>query len=248
MNKIKTLYDVVQTLKAQEKFEGNGTVKVTKDKEAVFEAEKTFEKDIANGTMKGKIKTEVQHDGVKLKNESEFEFDKNSCGGHGFGGHHGMGMRKRMMQGRGHGCHGHQGRFNSEESCEDGKGFHQRGGGFPMKRKLDKISMMFDLLNRLEITESDNGGKDLKLEISLNDMPEEMRRHMKMHMMHGKAHGPHGKHFSDFESVEDIKVRIDGNVDDSNKIKALQINMNGVYLDTEESSHTIDLTAQMSLD
>lgn len=247
MNKIKTLYDVVQTLKAQEKFAGSGTVKVTKDDESVFEAEKTFEKDLAEGTMKGKIKTEVHHDGVKMKNESEFEFDKKSCCGHGFRGHHGMGMRKHMMHGRGHGrgCHGH---VEQGDGCDGRKESHQGfGGAFPMKHKLNKISMMLDLLNRLEITEAEDGGKRLKLELSLKDMPEEMRRHMKMHMMHKHAHGPHGEHFGDVDSVEDAHVGIECSIDEANKVKSIQVNVNGIYLDNQEGSHNVDVAAQMAL-
>lgn len=255
MNKIKTLYDVVQAMKAQEKFEGEGKVSVKKDEVSVFSMEKTFEKNLAEGTMKGKMKTEVHHKGMNMKNESEYDFDKKSCGhGHGFHkgfhhghhghhGHKGMGMRRKMMHMQDEGCHesfeGQQ--MYKGHGCGNGYG---HGRGFGMKRRLDKISVALDLLNRLEIKEVDGLGKTLKLEVSLQDMPEEMRRHMMKHMMCG--HG-HGEHFDDFESLEDVQVSIEGQIDNNNKIQMLKVNLNGVYLDKNEEKHNVAVKGEVAL-
>ena len=276
MNKIKTLYDVVQTMKTQEKFEGQGKVSLKKDETPVFSMEKTFEKNITEGTMKGKMKTEVHHEGVNMKNESEYDFDKKFCGhgqGHGFhkgfhhGHHHGYHGYHGQVGGRGNQGHKGMGRgkrimhmydnactegFDSEQmhkgqACGHGFGMGRglsMGSGFGMKCKLDKISIALDLLNRLEVKEVEGLGKTLKLDLSLKDMPEEMRRHMMKHLMH--KHGQ-GQHFNDFESLEDAQVSIEGQIDAKNKIQMLKVNLKGVYLDKNEEKHTLAVDGEVAL-
>jgi len=252
MNKIKTLYDLVQTMKEEKIFKGEAKVGVQKDDVSVFSMEKTFEKNLEEGTMKGKMKTEVHHDGMNMKNESEYDFDKTSCRGHrghhkGFHhGHRGMGMNKKMMEMHGGECHTPHG--HSMGMCSDmphGKGFkHGRGHGFSMRRRLDKFSMLLDLLNRLEIKETEGLGKTLKLQMSLEDLPEDIRKHMMGHMMYN--HGQ-GEHFNDFKTLKSLQVLLDGQIDENNKIKSLNVRMEGGYLDTNDENHTVEIKGEVAL-
>ncbi len=233
MNKIKTLYDVVQTLKSQETFEGLMKVNVEKDDAVIVSAENEFVKNLSEGTMKGKFKSEVNHEGCKMKHESEYDFDRKSCGhghghkhgmGHGFS--HGMGRRHKMMK-----MHG----------MEEGNGFEgiHHHGRSSMKGKLNRISMGLDLLNRLTIEAGDSDSKVLTLKLTFADLPEEMKAHMQHKMMCKAGHGAHGDHLKDMKELSDLNVDITGVIGQDNNIKSLDLTVNGVYIDNDDASHTV---------
>jgi len=232
MNKIKTLYDVVQTIKNQETFNGQMNTKILKDNQVVFAADKSFEKDQSTGKMKGHIKSEMGHDGCKVKHESEFEFDGKSCGGHG---HHGRGFGKRHQMMRE--MHGHQ-----EDICCEG---HGHGGS--IKRKLNRASMMLDLLNRLEIEAGADQTKTLQLKVSLNDLPEDIQAHLKSKACSSHCCGPHGKHLQDVKSVEALQVKLTGVIGADNKINSLKVVLEGVYKDNEEKEHQVNVNSDISM-
>ena len=238
MNKIKTLYDMVQTLKAQETFAGVMKANVEKDEVVVVDAENTFEKDLAAGTMKGSFKSEVNHEGCKMKHESEYEFDKKSCGGHGHHGfHHGQGMGKRR-----HMMH----MMHEMEAGADVEGTRPHHGR-SMKGKLNKISMALDLLNRLNIEDGDNGSKTLNLKITLADLPEEIKSHMQHKIMCKAGHGPHGEHMKDIKSVEAMELDLRGTMNAENELKSLSLRMTGKYSDDEEQIHIVKVKGDVDL-
>lgn len=221
MNKIKTIYNVVEQIKGQERFAGQGFMEIIKDNKQVFMSEKTFEKDVKSGVVKGTIKTQVDHKGASIKNESSFEVDKNKFQPCGHGPH-----RKGMGRGHGMKCHEVGMRHHMMHMHEEHFGSDKCQGGF-MKHKLNKLSLVLDILNRLEIEEKEDDMRVFSLEIRKDQMPEAFLNHLKMHMIHKQGKGHHGKCLEDIHGLEDLQLKIQGEIDKDHNIRQIELRGQG---------------------
>lgn len=134
MNKLKLLYDVVQTLKRKEVITGVLTAQVQKNQKQIFFLHNEFEKNLASRQVKAKIATELDYGGTACQHKDSDEFTPDRWGARG---HHG----ERPFHPHGHGFkHG---------------GF--RGG-------LTRLSLALSLLNALQITEQEGESTLLSLQ------------------------------------------------------------------------------------
>ncbi len=195
MNKIKFLYDLAQAMKEVE-FAGHAmNMRLAKngDQLASFEKSgKQHEDGDFEMSWKGEMAGEEKpftFEGSHRMSEKPHQFHGGRYGRrhgrrHGKGHHHGEGHR----HGGGHGHHGHHG-----EEC--GKG-HGRGHGYGYGHKgmvhgmmhmskWDRISFALKMLDRLEVTEADQGYK-MNLALELKDLPEQVVEMMTWKMAHMK--------------------------------------------------------------
>lgn len=126
MNKIKVLYDVVNTMKKRDAVKGTIDFKVVKGEETIISFANEFSKDNASGNIKAKINKEINIDGKKIKQETDVDFNMKDCPFHKF--HHGM-------HGHGH-VHGNM--------------------HMSFKAKLSRAAFMLNVLNNLKAEEKDN--------------------------------------------------------------------------------------------
>lgn len=82
MNKIKLLYDVVQTLKGKNVLNGVATAEVQKDQVKILYVTNEFQKNLQTMQTKAAITTEINYEGTQVKHQSTSEFT-NHCPGQG---------------------------------------------------------------------------------------------------------------------------------------------------------------------
>ncbi|TWH47110.1 hypothetical protein [Sporomusa sp. KB1] len=81
MNKIKLLYDVVNTLREKDVLRGVATGQVQKDQAKIFYVKNEFEKNLLTKQTKANIATEVDYEGKQVKHQSITEFTNHCHGG-----------------------------------------------------------------------------------------------------------------------------------------------------------------------
>ncbi|MCH4888384.1 hypothetical protein EZV73_12405 [Acidaminobacter sp. JC074] len=209
MNKIKTVYDIVQVMRKREQIEGTFKCDVLKDGENIFETENEFKKDLNGGKSFVKSKMVYDHDGVKVKNEfeSEGDFEKEMHRGHHFRGHH----------------------FRNHDECQ----------AVGCREPLKKLSMLLDLLNKLELEAVDDK-KKFRLDLDIKDYETEMMSH-RMHQRQMKA-------MQDFKTFESGRVTITGFISQGHVIRNMEISFTGSYLDLEDQSHDLVVNAFTSME
>ncbi|MDP4092732.1 MAG: hypothetical protein Q8920_05155 [Bacillota bacterium] len=226
MNKLKLLYEVITTMKKKEIIKGCVKVEGTKDQVSVFSMVNEFEKNMAEGSTKAKISTEMNHGGSKIKNESIIESDGSS-------------LPKHMLHGPMGPMHFHRhGHFeNSGEGCEPRH--------FSLKGKLNKLAFMFGILNNMKVDELED--KNIVLSLDLNDIPDDIKESMHEHMnAANKIHQHDGfmKEFHDMDNPEfEVKVLINSN----NEVEKVQINSKGKSKDEKKEEHNMNFEAELNL-
>lgn len=232
MNKIKTLYDMVQTMRNQKTFEGTVQFEVAKDGNSMFKADNAFERNMQTGISKMKSKTEVDRNGFKMKNESEFEtngqHEHNCC--------HMQGKHSNMFFGNG---------FRKSHGI-DGE---ERQGRRGMKDRWRIVAMALDILNKLEVEKLEEGMKSLELRVTFNDLPKDLQEQMKNGLFHSRQveSEEHMKAIKDIKSLEDIKVHVSGTIKSNNCIDQLNIELDGQYLDDKDQKHEIQVNGKLQL-
>lgn len=232
MNKIKILYDVVQTMRKQETFEGTVQFEVAKDSKSMFKGDNVFERNMQTGISKIKSKTEVDRDGFKMKNESELEM--NGQHEHDFG--HMQGRHPSMSFGNG---------FRRSHGI-DGE---ERQGRRGMKDRWQMVAMALDMLNKLEVEKIEEEMKFLELRIRFMDLPKDLQKQMKNRLFLCKqveSH-EHMKAIKDIKSLEDIKVHVSSTIKSNNCIDQLNIELDGQYLDNEDQKHEIYVNGELQM-
>jgi hypothetical protein len=235
MNKIKTLYDVVQTMRKMEDFNYDGSMEITLDDKLVFKGDHSvFEGN--NGKMKGHMKMHYEKDGDVFTSENVFDMSKH---GHGFGKGHKFGKCHSSM---------HWDKDNMEY-----KGYRH---GY--KSRLAMLSFGLDMLNRLDVTKVEDG-KLLELNVSFSDLSEDFQEQLMEQFSHGRKfhgkgkcnnkkwnhHGNHSECFEDFKSMEDVLVNMKLKVDENNQIKEGQLILEGDYLNTKEQSRKFNVNSKI---
>lgn len=98
MNKIKFLYDVVSTMRAQNEVTGTATAEVQKDQQKIFFVKNQFQKNFLTKQTKATITTEIDYDGKEVRHQSTTE-----CLNHPHAAmHHHRGFGHMMHHGMGH--------------------------------------------------------------------------------------------------------------------------------------------------
>ncbi|MEL7564448.1 MAG: hypothetical protein AAGU27_06135 [Dehalobacterium sp.] len=223
MNKIKLVYDVVKKLKEKEVFRGTLDVGIKKDQAQVFSLAKEFEKDTAQGQLKARISTEWDYQGKKGKHESSTEFNMAGCC---------AGMPS------GHLKHMHKHHFTQgSKSCCGIKG------------KLGKISCFLNVLNNMKVEEK--GDQGAVLSVSLNEFPEEIKKHITEHL-EGKTHGQeHNEEkcgcMKELAALDDVKMDLTVNINHLSEIEKVALLASGKQKDEQNAAHEIDLTAELNL-
>ncbi|MFL0196720.1 hypothetical protein ACJDU8_14315 [Clostridium sp. WILCCON 0269] len=217
MNKIKVLYDVFNTLKEKEVFNGVVKLEAVKGKTKIISFVNEFLKNNTNGEAKVKTNSEINIDGNTAKCDSSREFNMkdfsnhNFCDAHHY--HHGM----HHMQGHGHNFH------------------------HGLKSKLDKITFMFSILNNLKAEEKD--AKSI-LTIDLKEILKEVKDmkakfhkdlgkdgldefHKKFHKEHEHEHHKYHKLIKELLSSEYKDAALNIIINKNNEVEKVEITANG---------------------
>ncbi|MFZ5967744.1 MAG: hypothetical protein ACOYVK_11310 [Bacillota bacterium] len=220
MNKIKLLYDVVKTMKEKDVFIGDVKAEVRKDNAKVFGLEKEFEKNTANGQVKVKLHTEVDHDGKKVKHESSTEFNMQDCCGPK---HHGF---MKYMH------HHHHG-----EKCCGGKG------------KLAKAAFLLKVLNDMKVEEQGDEGTLLSIHINEIPEDLKKTIHEKMEYKHKMMKDQEQSCccIKELCTVENVDVNITIQINKNSEVEKVRASVNGKLKDESNEIHEIDLDAELNL-
>lgn len=203
MNKIKTLYDMVQALKNE-------------------------------ATIKGQFKLTVKQDDVTVL-DSDNRFEKNLLEGRMCGRHHGMHRGHHDFKGHMH-AHNHaecSDGMNEKRSQKMKHMHHERPG------KLDRLSMVLDMLNRLDLT-SEEDKKRLKLQMNIKDMPEMMKAHM--------ARGHKRVDFNGIHGIKEGQVDLDVLINSDNSIESVDYSLSGSTLDEEGQTSNHEITGSLKIE
>lgn len=221
MNKIKLMYDLVNTMKEKETLKGVLKAEGKKDQVELFSLVNDFEKSMSNGQSKAKIKVELDYQGKKVKHESSTEFDQNGCG------------RQMFMRQHGH-FHSHKHHFGpGEMQC--------RG----IKDKLSRLAYVLKILNDIKVDELEDQNQLLSLKI--NDISESMKCaiHEKMkYKMEHKANCHHS-FMKEFMNMDTANIELSILVNKNKEIEKIFVKVDGEQKDEMNEKHEMNLSAEL---
>lgn len=226
MNKIKLMYDVAKAMKEKEVFIGTAEASGKKDQVEFFSFANEFEKNLASGEVKFKVKTAFDLDGKQVKHESSSEFNlQNCCGG---------------MQ---HHPHRHLHRHWEEN---DGRSCCCAG----FKNKLSALMFLLRLLDELKIEELEN--KYLELSLNIDGMPEEFKKQVQEKLQHCAAQEEterqdHHRCMKELLTMENPKIAFTMLLDAEKAVKKAVITVTGKQKDEQETLHDLSLKAELKL-
>lgn len=237
MSKLKLMYDVINTMKDKEVINGALKVEGKKDETQVVSFVNEFEKNLVNGETKVKISTELDYDGKKVKHESNTEFTMMGCHGKM---HHGM--MKHMHY---HNHHGHHCGENQDDP---------RCGG--IKGKLTKLAFVLNVFNQIKVEENED--KSVILSLSLDDIPDEMKKvfqercSQRTTSEHQHPHGSsEGKHhhalMKEFCTLKDPKIEFRVLINKIREVEKILVTVDGKQINELNENHDLSLKAELNL-
>jgi hypothetical protein len=234
MNKIKLLYDVVNTMKEKEDIKGALTVVGKKDQVKFLSINNQFQKNLVNGDVKAKINVVLDTEEKKVKHESEIEFNSNRHPG----GRH---------------CH-----FGSHFQ------HHRGGMRHHLKDKLSVLSFALKTLNDMQIDEQPDYSlitlnlKEIPEELKAihsamhQNRAEENYQHHEHHEHHDhhehREHHEHLRHhfpMMQFISMEKTKAVLSIRVNKNNEVEKIDISAEGNQKDEQGRMHSLNLQGEL---
>lgn len=219
MNKLKFLYDVVQTLRDKEVINGVATVEVKKDQTKVFYVKNEFQKNLVTMQTKASVTSEVNYEGKQVKHQSTTEFTKH-CPGNG-------------MHGMRHGLFRHMN--------------HAGGRCGSIKDKLTKLSFVLGLLNSIKVEEQED--KTILVTLEIAELPEDIKTLLQERMSHAESDHSRGHccFMREFCCIEKGKFSFAMTVNKNYDIEKIVIAFDGAQRNEESEQHLLDIVAELQL-
>jgi hypothetical protein len=224
MNKLKLLYDVVKTMKGKELFQGTIQVEGMKDEDQFFSLTNEFAKNLLTNETKAKIRTQVDHEGTKVRHESEIE-----CNGRN--GH------ERM-------CHGFRGPWQHHH---DSSPKHQIG----FKQKLTKLSFVLHVLNQLKVIEQED--KSLLLTFDTNEIPDDIQQvlqeRMSRHQVQHEQFVQHHPHcfIKELVSMQNPMIGLAIRINQNNEVEKIKLTADGQRESSDQKLTVLNFKAELDL-
>lgn len=219
MNKLKLLYDVVQTLRDKEVINGVATVEVKKDQAKIFYIKNEFQKNLVTMQTKASVTSEVNYEGKQVKHQSTTEFTKH-CPGNG-------------MHGMRHGLFRHMN--------------HAGGRCGSIKDKLTKLSFVLGLLNNIKAEEQED--KTILVTLEVSELPEDIKTLLQERMSHAESDHSRGHccFMREFCCLEKGKFSFAMTVNKNYDIEKIVIAFDGAQRNEENEQHLLDIVAELQL-
>lgn len=223
MSKLKLMYDVISTMKEKEVVSGIFQAEAKKDLIKIFGFKNEFEKNLANGSTKVKISTELDCDGKKVKHESQTEFAMQGCTGHM---HHGL--MKHMH-------HHHHNQNPGDIRC----------GG--LKGKLTKLAFVLNIFNQIKVDEKED--KSAVLSLNLKDIPDDVKKVCQERLSERKMSEHHQHHgfMKEFCTLKDPEVGLKVMITNTQEVEQIVVTVNGKQIDELNETHDMSLLAELNL-
>ncbi|HBW38994.1 hypothetical protein [Desulfosporosinus sp. BICA1-9] len=226
MSKLKLMYDVISILKEKEVISGIFQAEAKKDQLQLVSFTNEFEKNLSSGETKVKISTELDCDGKKVKHESQTEFTMQDC----CAGHRHHGFMKHM-----HHTHHDNGQNNGDLKC----------GGF--KGKLTKLAFVLSIFNQIKVDEKED--KSVFLSLSLNDIPDDIKKTFQERCSQGKMSEHHQHHgcIKEFCALKDPKIEVKVWIKKTREVEKLVVTVDGKQVNELNENHDMSLLAELRL-
>lgn len=238
MNKIKIIYDAVKKMKDRGCVKGTFKADGTRDQTEILNIRSEFEKNSAEGKLKGKTNIEADCDGKKIKLEKSINFEGECCKDHSFGRH----------------MHG----FHKHHHCFAGN-MHEFGNNqdmkhpFGLKDGMDKISSVLGILSSINIDEMQDGSAVLSLKSA--DIPEDIRKciYEKMkqkHEFHKAMADGHECHkiMKEFHAMDNADFVFSIYITKDKEIDSITVELSGLCEDEKGEKHDVKLKAEMKFE
>ena len=221
MNKIKLMYDLVNTMKEKESLKGVLKAEGKKDQVELFCLVNDFEKSMSNGQSKAKFKVEFDYQGKKFKHESSTEFDQNGC------------ERQMFMKKHGH-FHSHKHNLGSSDMQCSG-----------IKDKLSRLAFVLKILNDIKVDELEDQNQLLSLKI--NDISEKMKCAIHEKMKYKMEHKAdcHHNFMKEFMNMETASIELNILVNKNKEIEKIFVKVDGEQRDETNEKHEMNLSAEL---
>jgi len=195
--------------------------------------------------FKGNLDAEIKKDQAKVFSLAK-EFEKDTAQGQ---------LKAKIStewdyQGK-KGKHESSTEFNLEGCCTGMHKHHSTHGGKSccgIKGKLAKISCCLNVLNNMKVEEK--GEKGSVVSISMNEFPEEFKKHINDHFegkMHGQEHEEKCCCMKELAALEDVNMDLTIKINNLSEIEKVTLLASGKQKDDQNTAHEIDLTAELNL-
>lgn len=226
MSKLKLVYDVISILKEKEVIRGIFQAEAKKDQLQIVSFTNEFEKNLSSGETKVKISTELDCDGKKVKHESQTEFTMQDC----CAGHRHHGFMKHMHH-------------NHHNNCENNGDF--KCGG--IKGKLTKLAFVLSIFNQIKVDEKED--KSVFLSLSLNDIPDDIKKAFQERCSQRKMSEHHQHHgcIKEFCTLKDPKIEVKLWIKKTREIEKIVVTVDGNHVNELNENHDMSLLAELRL-
>lgn len=202
---------------------------------------KEFEKNTANGQVKSKVRTEMDYEGKKMKQENTFESDGWCDHEHmhrGFAGNMPFGNFPMHM----HHMHAHH-HFHMNQP----EGAHREFGDGGFKGKLTKLAFVLGIFNSIRVDEQKDKG--FALSLNLKDIPEDLKAAIqkKINVEAACEHHEHKGFMAEFHQLNNPDFELNLLINENYEVEKAKVTVKGTKNDESNNMHEMSFNAELNM-
>lgn len=229
MSKLKIMYDVINKMKEKEGLRGTFKAVANKDQVEIGHFVNEFEKNFTNGETKVKINAEFDCAGKRIKHDSQSEFTLQGC----CSSHRHHGFLNHMPHHHSHPNSGDQSQ-NQHKCCG-------------IKGRFTKLAFLLNILHQIKVEEKED--KSVILSLSLNEIPEELKKvcQAKMSQPAKPENHPHHGFMQECCTLRDPKIELNIWINQAKEVEKLVVTVDGNQSNGLNENHEVSLKAELLL-